>query len=62
MTMSNRSSNHWSVAAAKAELSRLVEDAQSSPGSRRKRRFTSASSRNGRDFEGCGVAVVDPFG
>jgi prevent-host-death family protein len=31
MTMSNRSSNHWSVAAAKAELSRLVENAQRRP-------------------------------
>jgi prevent-host-death family protein len=30
MTMSNRS-NHWSVASAKAELSRLVEDAQQRP-------------------------------
>jgi prevent-host-death family protein len=29
--MSSRSSNHWSVAAAKAELSRLVEDAQRRP-------------------------------
>jgi prevent-host-death family protein len=31
MTMSSRSSNHWSVAAAKAELSRLVENAQRRP-------------------------------
>jgi len=31
MTMSNKTSNHWSVAAAKAELSRLVEDAQQRP-------------------------------
>jgi len=30
MTMSNRS-NHWSVASAKAELSRVVEDAQKRP-------------------------------
>jgi prevent-host-death family protein len=30
MTMSTRS-NHWSVAAAKAELSRVVEDAQRQP-------------------------------
>jgi prevent-host-death family protein len=31
MTMSRRSNNHWSVAAAKAELSRLVEDEQQRP-------------------------------
>jgi prevent-host-death family protein len=30
MTMSNRR-NHWSVASAKAELSRVVEDAQRRP-------------------------------
>jgi prevent-host-death family protein len=30
MTMSNRS-NHWSVASAKAELSRVVQDAQKRP-------------------------------
>jgi hypothetical protein len=51
----------WGLAEAKARLSEVLEHATREPQVIKLTRGLTLVTRNVDDFEGCGIALIDPF-